>query len=253
MWIGVVTALPELIEAGLGHGVIGRATSEGQIDIATYNVRRHASDNYGSIDDRPFGGAPGMLMTVEPLASCTDEALQSAPVEKPYKVLLSPQGERLTQELALELSAHDGLLLVCGRYEGVDERYVETYIDREISIGDYVISGGELPALVVIDAVGRLVEGALGNAKSVTDDSFSDNLLEGPQYTRPRLWRNKPVPPVLTSGNHAEIVRWRHEQALLRTWQRRPEMLAQRLFSAVEKEWLRRHVSEAFKGETRDG
>ena len=245
MWIGVVSAMPQVIQGALSGGVIGRAAESGLLDIHLYNVRDYALDDYGSIDDRPFGGAPGMLMMAEPLAECTDEAKRQSPVDSPLTIYFSPQGEPLCQATVQEMAQHDALVLISGRYEGVDERFIKHYVDREISIGDYVVSGGELPALIVVDAVGRLIEGALGNEKSAKEDSFEDNLLEGPQYTRPREWRGLSVPNVLTSGNHAEIARWRHEQALTRTWERRPELLTQRRFNKAEKVWLKRHADEA--------
>ena len=239
MWIGIVTAMPHLIHGALADGVIGRATESGALDVNLFNIRDHASDNYGSIDDRPFGGSPGMLMMAEPLAACTEQAMAQSPDAAVRKLYFSPQGETLTQELVRHLAEEDALILVSGRYEGVDERYIKAYIDQEISIGDYVVSGGELPALVLLDAVGRLLEGTLGNEKSASDDSFGDNLLEGPQYTRPREWRDMAVPEVLTSGNHAHIEQWRHEQALSRTWRRRPELLTHRRFNNAEKAWLK--------------
>ena len=236
--------MPHLIAAGLEDGVVGRATTTDQLDVELFNVRDHATDSYGSIDDHPFGGAPGMLMMAEPLAACTDEAIRKSPVKAPKTIYLSPQGKTLTQTMVRELSQLDALVLIGARYEGVDERFIEEYVDIEISVGDYVLSGGELPALVVIDAVGRLVKGTLGNEKSANDDSFGDNLLEGPQFTRPREWHGKTVPSVLTSGDHAAIARWRHEQALLRTWQRRPELLTDRRFNSTEKTWLEHHVNK---------
>ena len=247
MWIGVVTAMPQLIAAGMSDGVVGRAVATDELNVELFNVRDYAKDRYGSIDDHPFGGSPGMLMMAEPLAACTDEALVKSPVSAPRTIYLSPQGKTLTQELVRELASLEAMLLISARYEGVDERYIEEYVDIEISVGDYVVSGGELPALLVIDAVARLVKGTLGNEKSAIDDSFGDNLLEGPQYTRPREWRGKTVPSVLTSGDHAAIAQWRQEQALLRTWQRRPELLTDRRFNTSEKAWLERHVSRKHK------
>lgn len=244
MWIGVVTAMPQLIAAGLADGVVGRAAATDQLDVELFNVRDHATDRYGSIDDHPFGGAPGMLMMAEPLATCTDEAIRKSPVDNPRTIYLSPQGKTLTQAIVGELSQLEAIVLISARYEGVDERYIEEYVDVEISVGDYVVSGGEIPALLVIDAVGRLVKGTLGNEKSAEDDSFGDNLLEGPQFTRPREWRGRSVPSVLTSGDHAAIARWRREQALLRTWQRRPELLTHRRFNSSEKAWLERHINK---------
>lgn len=244
MWIGVVTSMPQLIAAGLSDGVVGRAAATNQLDVELFNVRDYAMDRYGSIDDHPFGGAPGMLMMAEPLASCTDDAIRKSPVEAPKTIFLSPQGKTLEQSMVRELSELDAMVLISARYEGVDERFIEEYVDTEISVGDYVVSGGELPALLVIDAVGRLVQGTLGNEKSAQDDSFGDNLLEGPQFTRPREWRGKTVPSVLTSGDHAAIAKWRHEQALSRTWERRPELLTDRRLDSSEKAWLERHVNK---------
>ncbi len=244
MWIGVVTAMPQLIAAGMSAGVVGRAVATDQLDVELFNVRDYAKDRYGSIDDHPFGGSPGMLMMAEPLAACTDDALKKSPVASPKTIYLSPQGKTFNQVIARELAALEAMLLISARYEGVDERYIEEYVDVEISVGDYVLSGGEIPALLVIDAVARLVKGTLGNEKSAMDDSFGDNLLEGPQYTRPREWRGKAVPSVLTSGDHAAIAQWRHEQALLRTWQRRPELLTGRRFDSSEKAWLARHANK---------
>ncbi|MYD42579.1 MAG: tRNA (guanosine(37)-N1)-methyltransferase TrmD [Gammaproteobacteria bacterium] len=242
MWMGVVTTMPGVIEAALSEGVIGRAADQGVFDLELFNVRDHAQDKYGSIDDRPFGGAPGMLMMAEPLAASVDQALARAPDMQTTTIFLSPQGETLTESTVVDLASESALILVCGRYEGVDERFVEQYVDREISIGDYVVSGGELPALILIDAIGRTLDGTLGNDASAVDDSFRDNLLEGPQFTRPRSWRGRAVPDVLTSGNHAAIAQWRRDQALLRTWQRRPDLLTQRRFSDAEKAWIRRHT-----------
>lgn len=244
MWIGIVTALPQLIEAAIAQGVVGRALANGRFDVELFNIRDYGQGSYAAIDDRPFGGAPGMLMMAEPLAACTETAIGRAPVNAPLKIYLSPQGDRLTQDVVRELASHDALVLISGRYEGVDERFVDEYVDRELSIGDYVVSGGELPALVLVDAIGRLADGALGNASSASDDSFGDNLLEGPQYTRPRSWRGNTVPEVLISGNHEEIARWRKEQALKRTWQRRPDLLTRRRFTPIEKALLKRISNE---------
>ena len=235
--------MPQMIAAGLTDGVVGRATETKQLDVELFNVRDYAEDRYGSIDDHPFGGSPGMLMKAEPLASCTDEAIRKSPVDAPKTIFLSPQGKTLEQTMVREFSELEAMVLISARYEGVDERFIEEYVDLEISVGDYVLSGGEIPALLVIDAVGRLVQGTLGNENSAQDDSFGDNLLEGPQFTRPREWRGKTVPSVLTSGDHAAIARWRHEQALLRTWERRPELLTDRRFDSIEKAWLERHVN----------
>lgn len=244
MWFGVVSSLPNVIKAGLSEGVVGRAVQSGILGVDVFDVREHATNDYGAIDDRPFGGAPGMLMMAEPLAQSVEDAVQKSTTGRPHRVLLSAQGEQLEQSLVTKLAEYQDLVLVCGRYEGVDERFIDACIDREVSVGDYVVSGGELPALIVIDAVGRLLEGTLGNANSAFDDSFDDNLLEGPQYTRPRKWRDRLVPEVLTSGNHGDVAAWRRNQALLRTWQRRPELLTNRQFTSNERDWLKLRLNE---------
>lgn len=236
--------MPELIAGALSEGVVGRATKSGLVDLSTFNPRDHAKNAYGQIDDKPFGGSPGMLMMPEPLAVSTDEAKQAAKPRSCKTIYLSAQGERLTQSKVKQLAQEPALILVAGRYEGVDERYIEEYVDEEISIGDYVVSGGELPALLLLDAIVRLLDGSLSNAESSIDDSFNDNLLEGPQFTRPQSWRGKGIPEVLASGNHVAIENWRREQALLRTWQRRPDMLVHADFSTEDRDWLRKQQTQ---------
>ena len=244
VWFGVVSSLPGLIQAGLTEGVVARARSSGVMAVDVFDVRSHSTNDYGTIDDRPFGGAPGMLLMAEPLALTMEDAVRKSPTGKPHRVLLSAQGDTLDQALVTEFASQQDLVLVCGRYEGVDERFIDACIDQEVSIGDYVVSGGELPALIVIDAVSRLLTGTLGNPESANDDSFNDNLLEGPQYTRPRKWRDLSVPDVLTSGDHGNIAQWHRNQALLRTWQRRPELLTGRQFTAQEREWLKHKLDQ---------
>ncbi len=228
MRFDVVTLFPEMFEAIGRHGITRRALEEGVFDLATWNPRDFAADNYRTIDDRPYGGGPGMVMMAETLQAAIDAARErqrSLGVEAPKVVLLSPQGERLTEALVKELAAEPGLVLVAGRYEGVDERLIERSVDREISIGDYVTSGGELPAMVVIDCIVRRLPGSLNDAGSASQDSFSQGLLDWPHYTRPEEWRSARVPEVLLSGNHAAIARWRRKQALGRTWDRRRDLL----------------------------
>jgi tRNA (guanine37-N1)-methyltransferase len=241
----VVTILPELIEPALAAGVVGRAREAGTIAVATVNPRDFTSDRHRTVDDTPYGGGPGMVMKPEPLLAAigaasagsadpvdpADPSDPSDPSGAPappaaHRILLTPAGQPLTQAKVRELAGRNHLVLVCGRYEGVDERVIEAAIDEEISIGDYVLSGGELAALVVIDAVARLVPGVLGDATSADEESHSAGLLEYPQYTRPLALGGREVPAILTSGNHAAIAAWRRKQAIERTARRRPDLFA---------------------------
>ncbi len=214
----VVTILPELIEPALTAGVVGRAREAGVISVASINPRDFTHDRHRTVDDTPYGGGPGMVMKPEPLLAAIRSAGQG------HRILLSPGGRPLTQARVAELAKLDHLVLVCGRYEGIDERAIELGIDEEVSLGDYVLSGGELGALVIIDAVSRLVPGVLGEPESAVDESFSHGLLEYPQYTRPAELEGRAIPPVLASGNHAAIAAWRREQSLRRTATRRPDL-----------------------------
>ena len=235
----VVTILPELIEPALAAGVVGRAREAGTIAVATVNPRDFTSDRHRTVDDTPYGGGPGMVMKAEPLLAAIAAASEATPerppeapsvpasaAPAPHRILLTPAGRPLTQAKVRELAGRGHLVLVCGRYEGVDERVIEEAIDEELSIGDYVLSGGELAALVVIDAVARLVPGVLGDAASADEESHSAGLLEYPQYTRPLVLGAREVPAILTSGNHAAIAAWRRRQAIERTAQRRPDLFA---------------------------
>ncbi|HPF73420.1 MAG: tRNA (guanosine(37)-N1)-methyltransferase TrmD [Rhodanobacteraceae bacterium] len=237
MRIDVVSLFPEYFGPGMAPGVIDRARQRGLLDIEAWNPRDFTEDNYRTIDDRPFGGGPGMVMLVDPLRRALQAARAAAP-EPVSTIYLSPQGRPLTQKRARELAAMPRLLLLCGRYEGVDERLVAAEVDEEISIGDYVISGGELAAAVLIDAVGRLQEGALNDADSAAQDSFEDGLLDCPHYTRPVEHELGEVPAVLRSGDHAAIRRWRRQQSLLRTRDRRPDLLALAELSPEDRRWL---------------
>jgi tRNA (guanine37-N1)-methyltransferase len=247
MRIDVITLFPDFIKGCAEIGVVGRAKARGLIEIATWNPRDFATDNYRSADERPYGGGPGMVMMIDPLRRAL-EALkaQGGPASTIY---LSPQGEKLTQAKVEELAQRDRLILLCGRYEGIDERFLDHAVDEEISIGDYVISGGELAAAIVIDAVGRLQEGALNDAQSAEQDSFSDGLLDCPHYTRPERDAWGEVPAVLLSGDHAAIRRWRLKQSLGRTWLRRPDLLAQleadKEARTLLEEFRREHFSRA--------
>jgi len=223
MRIDVITLFPESLEDLTGLGVTGRAIREGRVALKTWNPRDFATDRHRTVDDRPYGGGPGMVMAVEPLASTIAAAKKDAAGTRVS--LLSPQGRKLDQAGVEELAGREGLILVCGRYEGIDERLIESDIDEQWSIGDYVISGGELAAAVVIDAVARLVPGVLGHEQSAVEDSFVDGLLDHPHYTRPEVAGGKTVPEVLLSGDHEAIRRWRRKQSLGRTWLLRPDLL----------------------------
>ena len=226
MKIEVVTLFPEMIAGALGFGILGRAVERGLLSVGTEDPRAHASDVHRTVDDRPYGGGPGMVLKPEPMLAAIRAARARLPEGSP-RIYLSAQGKPLEQAQARELAALPGFLLVAGRYEGLDERVIELGIDREVSVGDYVLSGGELPALVLIDAVARLLPGALGDERSSVEESFVAGLLDWPHYTRPELFEGLAVPSVLLSGNHADIRRWRLEQAVARTRQRRPDLLAQ--------------------------
>jgi tRNA (guanine37-N1)-methyltransferase len=222
--IDVLTLFPEVMTPFFTSSIVGRARSSGVVEIHSTNIRDFARGVRKSVDDRPFGGGPGMVMMCGPLFDAV-EAVEAADPRPATRILLTPQGERFTQELARELSREQRILLICGHYEGFDERIRLGLKPREISIGDYVLSGGEAAGMVVVDAVVRLLPGALGDETSHVEESFSGNLLEYPQYTRPREFRGMEVPEVLLSGNHAQIEQWRQAQALRRTQDRRPDLL----------------------------
>lgn len=245
--IDVVTLFPEFIRQCAELGVVGRAGGRGLLTVEAWNPRDYAQGNYRRVDDRPFGGGPGMVMTIEPLRACLADARAAVQAPAPV-VYLSPQGQRLTQAGVRRFAAMPRLVLLCGRYEGVDERLLAAEVDEEVSIGDYVLSGGELPAAVLIDAIGRLQEGALGHAESAAQDSFENGLLDCPHYTRPERHELGDVPPVLVGGDHAAIARWRRQQALGRTWLRRPDLLDRLELDAGDAALL-----EAFKRDWRSG
>ena len=244
MRIDVLTLFPDFIRQCAQVGVVGRAFDRGLLSLEAWNPRDYATDNYRRVDDRPFGGGPGMVMLPEPLTACLRAARAADPAPATV-IYLSPQGPVLTQAKARELAKRERLILICGRYEGVDERFIDREVDEELSIGDYVLSGGELAAAVVVDAIGRLQEGALNDAESASQDSFEDGLLDCPHYTRSESLGTEGVPPVLLSGDHAAIRRWRRQQSLGRTWLRRPALLAQleldpadrKLLAAFQAEW----------------
>ena len=243
MWAGVVTLFPQMFTALTGHGVTGRAVKRGQLTVEYSNPRDHAHDRHRTVDDRPFGGGPGMLMKVEPLLEAIEAIREKAP-STPRVIYLSPQGQPLTQQRAEALAQLDSVVLLCGRYEGIDERIIEMCVDEEISIGDYVLSGGELGAMVLLDAVTRLIPGVLGHADSAVEDSFSEGWLDCPHYTRPEEFAGQRVPEVLLSGNHALIRRWRLKQSLGRTWLRRPELLEVLTLSKEQQQLLAEFIRE---------
>jgi tRNA (guanine37-N1)-methyltransferase len=241
--VDVVTLFPEFVAQVLGYGVTARAVQRGLIEVNTHNPRQYATDRHCSVDDRPFGGGPGMVMTVEPLRSCVRSVRRQVCVDA-RTVFLSPQGKPLNQDKINEWAGLPGLLLVAGRYEGVDERFIETEVDEECSIGDYVLSGGELAAMVVVDALARLLPGVLGHADSAREDSFMDGLLDCPHYTRPASVDGRAVPQVLLGGDHEAIRRWRLKQSLGRTFIRRPELLERRGLDENEKALLNEYLGE---------
>ena len=243
MWAGVVTLFPEMFAALTEYGVTGRAVKRGQLSVEFSNPREHAHDRHRTVDDRPFGGGPGMLMKVEPLLEAIEAIRQKAP-SPPRVIYLSPQGQPLTQQRAQALAKMDSLVLLCGRYEGIDERIIDMCVDEEISIGDYVLSGGELGAMVVLDAVTRLIPGVLGHADSAVEDSFTEGWLDCPHYTRPEEFEERRVPEVLLSGNHELIRRWRLKQSLGRTWQRRPALLKDLTLSKEQQQLLAEFIRE---------
>jgi len=218
--IEVLTLFPEMFPGPLSAGVTGRGLASGLVTLRVHNLRDYAHDRHRQVDDVPYGGGAGMVLKPEPIFEAVRARTGTGPV-----ILLTPQGEVVNQGLVRELASHDDLYLICGRYEGVDERVAAHLVDREISIGDYVLTGGELPAMVLIDAVSRLVTGVLGSEESPKDESFDQHLLEYPHYTRPAEFEGHPVPEVLRSGHHAEIERWRRAQAAERTRRRRPDLL----------------------------
>lgn len=243
MWIGVISLFPDMFRAITDFGVTGRAVKRGLLEINLWNPRDFAHDKHRTVDDRPYGGGPGMLMMVQPLRDAIQAAKQAAGDD--VKVIyLSPQGKELTQSGVAELAQHQKLILVAGRYEGIDERVIQTEIDEEWSIGDYVLSGGELPAMTLVDAVSRLVPGVLGDIASAEQDSFTDGLLDCPHYTRPENLDGVMVPDVLLSGNHEHIRRWRLKQSLGRTWQRRPELLNNLALTDEQAKLLAEYVQE---------
>ncbi|MFN3785337.1 MAG: tRNA (guanosine(37)-N1)-methyltransferase TrmD [Thiothrix sp.] len=241
MRFDVITLFPELVQSVVGSGVTGRAAERGIISLTLWNPRQYATDVHRTVDDRPYGGGPGMVMRGDCLLQAIAEARK---VNSGKVIYLSPQGQPLNQALVNTFAAESGLILLCGRYEGIDERVSELAVDHECSVGDYVLSGGELGAMVLIDAIARLLPGALGHRESAAQDSFFDGLLDCPHYTRPEVLAGLGIPSVLKSGNHAQIARWRKKQALGKTWRRRPDLLQARQLTAAERVLLNEYINE---------
>ncbi|MGM0593868.1 MAG: tRNA (guanosine(37)-N1)-methyltransferase TrmD [Pseudomonadota bacterium] len=243
MRFDVVSLFPPMFEAVSAYGVTGRALEQGVAELGLWNPRDYTHDRHRTVDDRPYGGGPGMLMKIQPLRDAIAGARAAHPGPS-HVVYLSPQGRALDQAGVRELAGYEHLVLIAGRYEGVDERLIEAEVDAEWSIGDYVLSGGELAAMVVIDAVTRLLPGALGHAESAQQDSFSEGVLDCPHYTRPEVFEGREVPPVLLSGDHAAIARWRRKQAIGRTWLRRPELLERMELDELSQQLLQEFIQE---------
>ncbi|HEU5280726.1 MAG TPA: tRNA (guanosine(37)-N1)-methyltransferase TrmD [Gammaproteobacteria bacterium] len=242
MWLGLITLFPDMF-AALNHGIPARAQKNGLLQLNTWNPRDFATDKHRSVDDHPYGGGPGMVMMTGPLVAAIQAAKTAAPTP-PTTIYLSPQGKRFDQAAAEAFAKKEALILVSGRYEGIDERVINTEIDECWSLGDFILSGGELAAMAMIDATTRLLPGALGDADSAANDSLSTGLLEYPQYTRPETFQGQPVPPVLLSGNHAAIARWRLKQSLGRTQLNRPDLLEKRTLSKEEAALLAEFLAE---------
>jgi tRNA (guanine37-N1)-methyltransferase len=233
----IVTIFPRMVEAALAEGVLAKAREKGILDVKVRDLRDFTDDRHRTVDDVPYGGGPGMVMKPEPFFRAMDAIIEERGHVSGV-ILLSPQGERLTHDLAARLSRRDNLVFLCGRYEGIDERVTDAFVTDELSIGDYVLTGGELPALVVLDAVARLIPGVVGDAASVEEDSFACGLLDHPQYTRPAEFRSRAVPQVLLSGHHGAIERWRRRERVRRTWARRPDLLDRATLSAEDEAQL---------------
>ena len=240
MHFHILTLFPDMVMSGLNTSIIGRAVKNDLLTIDAVNIRDFAFNKHQSVDDYPYGGGAGMLMQAEPVYLAYQSVAEKLS-KKPRVVYLSPQGQTFSQQMAEEFAQEENLLLLCGHYEGIDERVLEEIVTDYVSIGDYVLTGGELPAMVMVDAIARMVPGVLHNDVSAEFESFQDNLLEYPQYSRPEEWHGKKVPPVLLSGHHANIEKWRREQSILRTWKNRPDLLEKAVLTEAEEEFLKKN------------
>jgi len=239
----ILTLFPEMVMQGLGTSIIGKAAERGYISIETVNIRDYTLDKHGKVDDYPYGGGAGMLMQAQPVYDAYQSVVNRIGQERARRIVyVTPQGKTFSQEMAREMARESDLILLCGHYEGIDERVLEEIVTDEVSIGDYVLTGGELPAMVMIDAIARLVPGVLHNGDSAQTESFENDLLEYPQYSRPEVWHEKRVPEILLSGDHAKVDAWRLEQSLLRTKEKRPDLYEKYIKShpPVEKKQKRR-------------
>jgi len=238
-----LTLFPELCEAVLKESIIGRSRERGLVEIYCRNIRDYTTDKHKRVDDTPYGGGTGMIMQTQPIYDCFASLCEDTG-KRPYFIYLSPQGKVLTQERVKSLSAIDNIALLCGHYEGVDERIIDELVDEEISIGDYVLTGGELPALVLADCITRMLPGVLASDEAFEQESHYSSLLEYPQYTRPYNWHGIDVPEILLSGHHANIMKWRRERSLLRTMERRPDLLKQADLDKTDKEFLKKNQKD---------
>lgn len=251
MIFDIVSLFPGMFVSPMQESILGKALERNLITVRVHNIRDHATDKHQTADDRPFGGGEGMVMKPEPIVAALEAIHTAGPA--PHVVLLTPQGRLFRQDVARELTRYPRLVLVCGRYEGVDERVARHFVDDELSLGDFILTGGELAAMVVIDAVARLLPGVLGNAASAEAESFAEPILEYPQYTRPQVFRGQGVPEILLSGNHREIRNWRRGQALLRTQLRRPDLFARMSLDAEDQNLLTQARREVTRGTTGSG
>lgn len=242
MRIDLITLFPEMCETVLNESILGRAQKKGVLEINTHQLRDFAFDKHKRVDDTPYGGGKGMLMKAEPIALCFENICEQVG-EKPYFVYMSPQGKTLNQQKLIDISSHKNVCVLCGHYEGVDQRVLDEYVDEEISIGDYVLTGGELPALVFIDALSRMAEGVLSDTVCFTDESHYNGLLECPQYTKPQVWRDREVPAVLYSGHHANVDKWQKEHSLINTYNKRPDLLEKKELSKEDKGFLENYIN----------
>lgn len=239
----ILTLFPEMVMSGLDTSIIGRAREKGLLSIEAVNIRDFTENKHNRVDDYPYGGGAGMVMQAQPVYDAY-QYLEQKIGKKPRVLYMTPQGEQFTQSMAEELAKEDELVFLCGHYEGIDERVLEEIVTDYVSIGDYVLTGGELPAMVMIDAISRLLEDVLHNDTSAEFETFHDNLLEYPQYSRPEVWRDKQVPPVLLSGHHANIEKWRREQSIMRTVDRRPDLIEQAVLSKKEQAFLKEYMEK---------
>ena len=243
----ILTLFPEMVTGGLNTSILGRAAQNGHIGLEAVNIRDFTKNKHKKVDDYPYGGGAGMLMQAQPVFDAfksVEEKIISRGGKSPRVIYVTPQGKVFNQQMAQELAQEQDLVFLCGHYEGIDERVLEEIVTDYVSIGDYVLTGGELPAMVMVDTISRLVPGVLHNDVSAEFESFQDNLLEYPQYSRPEEWHGKKVPPVLLSGHHANIEKWRREQSILRTYERRPDLLEKSSLTWKEKKWLEETVKE---------